>query len=99
MKLATLLAQLVLPMLVTGVMSLVLAPPSAGQPAPSQPPPIPPWKRQLTGEAAALVHKLEQQISQLQKEGKIAEAIEPARKRAEIRTRLQGGDHWQAADA
>jgi CHAT domain-containing protein/tetratricopeptide (TPR) repeat protein len=60
---------------------------------------IPPWKRPLSGEAAARVAKLEQQIAQLQKEGKFAEAIEPAHEVAEIRTRLQGADHWQTADA
>src|SRR6516162_7344138 len=60
---------------------------------------LPPWKRPLTGEAAAQVQKLEQQIAQLQKEGKFAEAIAPAREVAEIRTRLQGADHWQTADA
>jgi Flp pilus assembly protein TadD len=60
---------------------------------------IPPWKRQLSGEAAAQVEKLEQRIAQLQREGRFAEAIEPAREAAEIRTRLQGADHWQTADA
>jgi tetratricopeptide (TPR) repeat protein len=60
---------------------------------------LPAWKRQLTGEAAAQVAKLDQRIAQLRKEGKFAEAIEPAREVAEIRTRLQGADHWQAADA
>jgi tetratricopeptide (TPR) repeat protein len=59
----------------------------------------PPWKRQLGGEAAAQVAKLEQQIAQLRLEGRFTEAIEPAREVAEIRTRLQGADHWQTADA
>jgi hypothetical protein len=78
---------------------LVLASDAAAQPdrGPSQD--LPPWKRQLSGEAASQVEKLEQQIAQLQKEGKFAEAIDPAREVAELRTRLQGADHWQAADA
>src|SRR5262249_30955362 len=60
---------------------------------------IPPWKRQLSGDDAAPVAQLEQQTTQFGKEGKFAEAIAPAREVAEIRTRLQGADHWQAADA
>jgi hypothetical protein len=60
---------------------------------------IPPWKRQLSGEAAAQVEKLEQRIAQLRREGRFTDAIEPAREMAEIRARLQGAEHWQAADA
>jgi hypothetical protein len=77
----------------------ILASTAAAQPdrRPSQG--IPPWKRPLTGDAASQVAKLEQRIAQLRQEGKFAEAIGPAREVAEIRTRLQGGDHWQTADA
>jgi tetratricopeptide (TPR) repeat protein len=78
---------------------LVLASDVAAQPDRGPGQDIPPWKRQLSGEAAARVAKLDQRIAQLKKEGQFAEAIEPARKVAEIRTRLQGGDHWQTADA
>jgi CHAT domain-containing protein/Tfp pilus assembly protein PilF len=62
-------------------------------------PGTPPWKRQLSGEAASRVAKLEQQIAQLKREGRFGEAIEPAREVAEIRKRLQGADHWEAGDA
>jgi CHAT domain-containing protein len=85
--------------LITVLPCLVLAGEAAAQPDPRPAQDIPPWKRQLSGEAAAQVAKLEQQIARLQKEGKFAEAIGPAREVAEIRSRLQGADHWQAADA
>ena len=35
----------------------------------------------------------------MRREGKFSQAIEPAREVAEVRARLQGADHWQAADA
>src|SRR5262249_51523876 len=78
---------------------LVLAGEAAAQPDRGPDQDIPPWKRPLSGEAAARVAKLEQQIAQLRREGRLGEAIEPAREVAEIRTRLQGADHWQTADA
>ena len=78
---------------------LVLAIDPAAQPDRGPDRDIPPWKRQLSGEAAAQVAQLQQQIAQLRREGRFAEAIEPAREVAEIRTRLQGADHWQTADA
>src|SRR5262245_3595986 len=85
--------------LITVLPCLVLASEAAAQPDRGPGRDIPPWKRPLSGEAAARVAKLEQQIDQLRKEGRFAEAIAPAREVAEIRTRLQGADHWQAADA
>jgi tetratricopeptide (TPR) repeat protein len=78
---------------------LVLVSDAAAQPARGPNQDIPPWKRQLSGDAASRVAKLEPQIAQLQREGRFAQTIEPAREVAEIRTRLQGADHWQAADA
>jgi CHAT domain-containing protein len=81
------------------VTGLVLARDAPAQPDRGPGQGLPPWKRQLTGEAATQVQKLEQQIAQLHKEGKFTEAIEPARQVAEVRMRLQGADHWQAADA
>jgi hypothetical protein len=85
--------------LITVLPCLVLAGDAAAQPDRGPGPDIPPWKRPLSGEDAAQVAKLEQQIAQLQGAGRFAEAIEPAREVAEIRTRLQGADHWQTADA
>jgi CHAT domain-containing protein len=77
----------------------ILARDAAAQPDRGPNQDIPPWKRQLSGEAAARVAKLEQRMDQLRREGRFAEVIEPAREVAEIRTQLQGVDHWQAADA
>ena len=54
---------------------------------------------QLRGEAASRVQELEHQIAQLQSEGRFSDAIAPAREATEIRTRLQGADHWQTVDA
>src|SRR5262249_52006511 len=85
--------------LITVLPYLVLASDSAAQPDRGPAQDIPPWKRPLSGEAAARVAKLEQQIAQLRRAGRFAEAIEPAREVAETRTRLQGPDHWQSADA
>jgi hypothetical protein len=85
--------------LITVLPCLVLASDAAAQPDRGPAQDIPPWKRPLSSEPAAQVAKLEQQIAQLRRAGQFAEAIEPAREVGEIRTRLQGADHWQAADA
>jgi tetratricopeptide (TPR) repeat protein len=85
--------------LITVLPCLALAGEAAAQPDRGPGQDIPAWKRPLSGEAAAQVEKLEQQIDQLRRAGRFAEAIAPAREVAEIRTRLQGADHWQAADA
>jgi tetratricopeptide (TPR) repeat protein len=90
------------PVLWAGIAALacpVLVGDAAGQPGRQPESSIPPWKRPLSGDTAAQVVKLESQIAQLRREGRFAEAIGPARAVAETRTRLQGGDHWQAADA
>src|SRR5262245_12277659 len=81
------------------VAGLVLVSRSAAQPDLEPGQGIPPCRRQLSGEDASRVAKLEQRIAQLQREGHFAQAIEPALEVAAIRTRHQGADHWQAADA
>src|SRR5205085_2144755 len=58
-----------------------------------------PWQHVLTGEDAKKVEKLEKQIEELRKTGKYREAQAPAREVLAIRARIQGKDHWQAADA
>jgi tetratricopeptide (TPR) repeat protein len=85
-------------MLVAGALRFSLTAAAVAQPERSPIPTTPPWQRPLRGEAASRVAKLEQQIAQLQNAGRFAEAIEPTREVAETRTRLQGADHWQAAD-
>ena len=72
---------------------------AAVQPGSSTNPATPQWKRQLQGADASRVKILEKQIDELELAGKFAEALEPAREVAETRTRVQGSDHWQAADA
>ena len=57
------------------------------------------WQRGLTGDDAKNVAAIEDQIASLAKEGKFAEAAEHAVLVADIRTRNQGVDHWQSADA
>ncbi|HZW30668.1 MAG TPA: tetratricopeptide repeat protein [Isosphaeraceae bacterium] len=99
MNLRPRIGQVVLVMLVAGAAGLARTAAAVGQSEPRQPSPIPPWKRLLSDEAAAQVAKLEEQIAQPRREGRFVEAIAPAREAAEIRTRLQGADHWQAADA
>ena len=71
---------------------LVRAGDAVAQPARGPDQDIPPWKRPLSGEAAAQVEKLEQRIAQLRRAGRFAEALAPAHKVAEVRTRLQGAD-------
>src|SRR5262245_47480871 len=92
-------ARVVFWFLVAGALGFALTAAAVAQPGRKPESSNPPWKRPLSGEAAARVAKLEQQINQRRGEGRFAEAIEPAREVAAIRTRLQGADHWQAADA
>ena len=85
--------------LMSGTVGLAQGPGPPGPSGSDQPASTPPWKRYLAGENAAQVRRLAQQRFELFRAGKYREAIEPASEAAEIRTRLQGADHWQAADA
>src|SRR5260370_35838843 len=58
-----------------------------------------PFRTVLTGEDAKRVAELEKTIDELEAAGKLAEAQGPAREVAEIRRRVQGAKHWEAADA
>src|SRR5205823_3253752 len=58
-----------------------------------------PWQRELKGEEAKKATALEQQIGKLQAAGKSAEAVPFAEEIVQLRTRVQGSDHWQTADA
>ena len=78
--------------LITVLPCLVLAGDAAAQPDRGPGQDIPPWKRPLSGEAAARVAQLGQEIAQLRRAGRFAEALAPAHKVAEVRTRLQGAD-------
>ena len=71
------------------------------QPAvPDQPPEgKAPWQLVLTGDDAKRVAELEEQITKLRQGGKYAEAQKAARAIVELRSKGQGPDHWQTADA
>jgi CHAT domain-containing protein/tetratricopeptide (TPR) repeat protein len=69
--------------------------PSGGSQAAAKPP----WERYLTGDHAARARRLEQQVERLAREGRFGDAIGPAGELADLRARLQGADHWQAANA
>ncbi len=84
--------------LCSAVVDMVLAQPQADGPAKKQAE-IPPYKRMLTGDDAKRVEELEKKIKELRQAGKYAEALEQARTILEIRTRVQGKDHWQTGDA
>ena len=53
----------------------------------------------LTGDDAKRVAELEKQIDELRQGGNYTEAQKAARAIVELRTRGQGPDHWQTADA
>jgi tetratricopeptide (TPR) repeat protein len=59
----------------------------------------PPWQRLLQGEDARKTVQQEKQLGQLQEAGKFAEALKVAEALAELRGKVQGADHWQAANA
>jgi hypothetical protein len=55
----------------------------------------PPYQRLLTREAAERVAALDGKIAELQRSGKFAEAVPLGKEIVDLRTRLQGADHWQ----
>ena len=89
----------IFPILMMCAASLVRVTALFGQSDSSRTSSEPPWKRQLSGGAASLVVDLGRQYSSLASEGRFKEAAEIAREVAEIRTRLQGADHWETGDA
>ena len=59
----------------------------------------PPWQRLLQAEDAKRVKQLDEKLDALRSADKYAEAIATARDIVALRTRVQGQDHWQTADA
>ncbi len=59
----------------------------------------PPWQRMLQGEDAKKAAEQEKKLAQLQQAGQFTEALKVAEALAELRTKTQGVDHWQAVDA
>ncbi len=58
-----------------------------------------PNSRVLQGDDARRVESLEKTIAELQKQGRFAEAVPPAREVLAIRGRAQGEDHWETVSA
>jgi tetratricopeptide (TPR) repeat protein len=59
----------------------------------------PPWQRMLQGEDAKKAAEQEKKLTQLQEDGRFAEALKVAETLAELRSNLQGADHWQTINA
>jgi Skp family chaperone for outer membrane proteins len=59
----------------------------------------PPYKRLLQGDDATRAAALEKQIDKLREAGSFKEAQAVARTLVELRSRVQGENHWQAGDA
>jgi tetratricopeptide (TPR) repeat protein len=69
--------------------------PAAAPPAKGDPP----YRWSLRGEAAERVARLQKEVDRLVGAEKFVEAARQARLAAEVRTRAQGGRHWQVIDA
>jgi hypothetical protein len=59
----------------------------------------PPWQRYLQGEDARKAAEQEKKLAQLQEGGLLATALKVAEALTELRSRVQGADHWQTVDA
>jgi tetratricopeptide (TPR) repeat protein len=59
----------------------------------------PPYKRVLQGEDAKKAEALSRRMDELWSTAKFAEAVAPAEELLALRQRVQGKDHWEAADA
>jgi CHAT domain-containing protein/tetratricopeptide (TPR) repeat protein len=58
-----------------------------------------PWQRMLTGDDAQRAAELEKKLGELGQADKFAEAQQVARQLVELRSRVQGANHWQTANA
>jgi CHAT domain-containing protein/tetratricopeptide (TPR) repeat protein len=63
------------------------------------PPPVPPYQRLLSGQQARQARRLQQEVNRLEARGEYRDAAVPAQQLADLRSRLQGAQHWQAIDA
>jgi CHAT domain-containing protein len=59
----------------------------------------PPWQRYLQGDDAKKAVEQEKQRTQLQEAGKFKEALQVAEGLAEMRSKAQGAEHWEAVNA
>ena len=97
MKLGLRLKRVVLMILAAGAADFARTADAVGQPDRSPVASTPPWKRQLGGDAASRVEKLERQIAQLRRESRFTEAIGPAREVAEMALAHRVEDEVEAA--
>jgi tetratricopeptide (TPR) repeat protein len=74
---------------------MLAAQPPAGELAKAKPP----WQRLLQGDDAKKAQALEKSLAPLQAAWKLEEALKVAEELTQMRTRLQGADHWQAVNA
>jgi tetratricopeptide (TPR) repeat protein len=89
--------------LLAGVLGLAAAGSVVAQSGPDDPPrpraEVTPTQRLLTDADAQRAQVFKEQIDELEGAGRFVEALAPAREVAALRTRVQGAEHWQAADA
>jgi CHAT domain-containing protein/tetratricopeptide (TPR) repeat protein len=62
-------------------------------------PPLPPFKRMVTGADAQRIEALSKTIDERERAGQFAEALIFSSEILEIRRRVQGDDHWQTRSA
>jgi hypothetical protein len=86
-------------LLAVGLAHAALANPQGPGTAQALATPPAPTRKTLSGGDSKRVDELNKTIDALRREGKFAEAIEPARKILAIRQKALGPDHWQAVDA
>ncbi len=71
----------------------------ADEPAKKVEPVKPPWQRMLQGQDATKAAEQEKKLMELAEVGMFAEALKIAETLVELRTKVQGADHWQAVNA
>jgi tetratricopeptide (TPR) repeat protein len=72
---------------------------AAWEPAGEPPAAAPPWQRLLQAEDERKAAELGKRLESLQEGGKFDEALGVARELEQLRSRVQGADHYEAADA
>src|SRR5271165_5188905 len=59
----------------------------------------PPWQRLLQGEDAKKAKELKERITKLSEAGRFQDALKAAEELAELRSTIQGADHYEAVSA
>ena len=71
----------------------------AAEPAKEPPATKPAWQRLLQGADARKAAEQEKRLAELQEAGKFEDALKVAEALAELRSKIQGKEHWQAVNA